>query len=267
MKTKTISITSGKGGVGKTMLLSNIALALSQKGKRVLIFDGDLGMANVDILFNVRPTGSILDVIRGEQELRDIVTPLDENISLIPGGSGVVELNRLNAFERRALLESVSQLEYQYDYLLIDTAPGIADNVLFLNAAAQMINVVITPEPSSLADAYALIKVMNKEFRENRFSVIVNQAKDERDGLNLFNRFNEVVNRFLYVGLDYWGTVPFDQTIKRAALSQRLILRHYPDCLAAHSLRSICAKLERSSTARENKAGMQFFFEQVVGVA
>jgi flagellar biosynthesis protein FlhG len=266
-KTRTISVTSGKGGVGKTMILANLALALSQRGKRVLIFDGDLGLANVDIVFGVKPQGHILEVLRGEKELREIITPVDENISLIPGGSGVVELNRMNAFERRAILESVSQLEYQYDYLLIDTAPGIADNVLYLNAAAQMTAVVINPDPASLADAYALIKVMNKEFKENRFSVIVNQVKDEMEGLSLFNRFNEVVNRFLYVGLDYLGSVPTDLTVKKATLTQRLVMRHHPECMAAHSLKSICAKLERSLAQKDAKSGMQFFFEQVVGVA
>jgi flagellar biosynthesis protein FlhG len=127
-RTRTVSITSGKGGVGKTTMVANMAYALAQKGQRVLIFDGDLGMANIDIMFGLKSEHSIMDVLRGEKELSEVIVQLAPQISLIPGGSGIVELNRLNAFERRSLVDAVSTLDYQYDYLLIDTAPGITDN-------------------------------------------------------------------------------------------------------------------------------------------
>ncbi len=266
-KTKTISITSGKGGVGKTTLIGNMAYALAMKGKRVLIFDGDLGLANVDIMFGVKPEGNILDVLRGDKEIHQIVYPLTPNISLIPGGSGLVELNRLNGFERRTLLDAVSSLDYQYDYLLIDTAPGIGDNVLYLNSAAQVCSVVITPDPASLADAYALIKILNKEYKETKFSIVCNQVRDEVEGISLFNRFNEVVNRFLYIGLDYWGALPMDPIYRRTTQNQRLILKHEPNSEAAQHLLRISNKLEASARIQNEKTGLQFFWEQVVGVA
>jgi|SRR6185312_4642390 len=265
--TKTISITSGKGGVGKTTLVANLAYSLAKQGQKVLIFDGDLGMANIDIMFGVKPEGNIMDVLKGEKSIQEVVVELAPNISLIPGGSGVVELNRMNAFERRALLDAVGILDFQYDYLLIDTAPGIADNVLYLNSAAQKSAVVITPDPSSLADSYALIKVLNKEYKETKFSIICNQVRDEVEGLSLYNRFSEVVNRFLNIGLDYWGALPMDNAIRKAAQTQRLIMRHEPNSEAAKSLLKISNKLQGSVEKIESKAGLQFFWEQVVGVA
>lgn len=266
-KTKTVCITSGKGGVGKTTMVSNLAYALALKGNRVLIFDGDLGMANVDIMFGIKPEHTILDVMKGEKEIHQVVTQLTSHIALIPGGSGLVELNRLNSFERRAMLDAVSSLDYQYDYLLIDTAPGIADNVLHLNSAAQVSSIVITPDPASLADSYALIKVLHKEYKETKFSIICNQVRDEMEGVSLFNRFNEVVNRFLYIGLDYWGSVPQDALFRRSTQNQRLILKHEPNSEPAQNLLKISNKLEGSTRIQNGKTGLQFFWEQVVGVA
>ncbi|MEZ0392359.1 MAG: MinD/ParA family protein [Pseudobdellovibrionaceae bacterium] len=266
-RTRTISITSGKGGVGKTTMTANMAFALAQRGKRVLVFDGDLGMANIDIMFGVKAEASILNVLQGDKDIQQVITSLAPNISLIPGGSGVVELNRLNAFERRSLVDAVSSLDYQYDYLLIDTAPGIADNVLYLNSAAQISSVVITPDPSSLADSYALIKVLNKEYKESKFSIICNQVRDEAEGFSLFNRFSEVVNRFLYIGLDYWGSVAQDPLFRRSSQNQRLILKHEPNSEPAKNLLKISNKLEAAVNNQDSKAGLQFFWEQVVGVA
>lgn len=266
-RTKTISITSGKGGVGKTTMVCNLAYALARQGKKVLIFDGDLGMANVDIMFGVKSEFSIMDVLKGQRTMNEILVPLAPNIALIPGGTGVVELSRLNAFERRSMLDAVGSLDYQYDYLLIDTAPGLAENVLYLNSAAQISSVVITPDPSSLADAYALIKTLNREYKETKFSIICNQVRDEMEGLALFNRFNEVVNRFLYIGLDYWGSVPQDQLLRKSTQNQRLILKHEPQSEVAKNLLKLSNKLEAAMLENQDKSGLQFFWEQVVGVA
>jgi flagellar biosynthesis protein FlhG len=266
-RTKTVSITSGKGGVGKTTLTANLAYALAKKGHKVLIFDGDLGMANIDIHFGVRSEGSIAQVLSGEKEISEVICELAPQISLIPGGSGLVELNRLTAFERRALLDSVAELDFQYDYLLIDTAPGISDNVLYLNSATQFCNVIITPDPSSLTDSYALIKVMNQEFKRNRFSIVCNQVRDEQEGLQLFNKFNDVTNRFLYIGLDYLGSMTQDPLLRRTSLNQRLILKHEPSCQVSQQITAIAAKLSRSLAGLEEQTGLSNYWEQVMGVA
>lgn len=266
-RTHSVAITSGKGGVGKTTLTANIAYALARQGKRVLILDGDLGMANVDLLFGIKAESHLLDVIEGEKSIQDILVPLDPNIDLISGGSGIVELSRLNPFQRRNLIDSVSSLNSAYDFLLIDTAPGLSDNVLYLNTSADLSAVVITPDVASLADSYALIKVLHNEYRENNFSIICNQVRDEADGISLFNRFSEVVTRFLPVGVDYLGAIPGDTAFRRSTQNQRLVLKHDSQTAAAHSIITLSTRIQKSVQGLDKKTGLQFFFEQVVGVA
>jgi len=265
--TRTISITSGKGGVGKTTLTANLALRLSQTGNKVLIFDGDLGMANVDILYGVKSEGNILEVIQGEKSIHEILVEVAKDVYLIPGGSGVLEFNNLNGFQRRAMIEAVGELPADFDYMLIDTAPGIADNVLYLNAAAQTIAVVITPDPASLADSYALIKVLHQKYKENKFSIICNNVRDENEGVGLYQRFNDVANKFLCIGLDYWGSVPMDPVLRKATQMNRLILRHDATAESAKAIRHLAERIEDSGKKIVTKGGLQMFWEQVVGVA
>lgn len=270
-KTRTVSITSGKGGVGKTTLVSNLALSLSRQGGPVLILDGDLGMANVDIFFGVRPAGDLSDVLAGRRTAREILTEVAPGVHLLPGGSGLPDFNTMNNFQRRALLEAVADLPHDFHYMLIDTAPGIADNVLYLNSAADDIAVVLTPDPASFADAYALIKVLHQRHRESRFSVICNQVKDEADGFGAYRRFQGVVSQFLDVGLDYWGSVPMDPFLRRANQMQRLVLRQDPQAASALAIKALTAQISRNFDSSRDadgiKGGLQMFWRQVAGVA
>lgn len=266
-KTRSVSFTSGKGGVGKSLITSNIALALSQSGRKVLILDGDLGLANVDIFFGVKAKGNLYEVINGQKDIADIITPVAPRIDIISGGTGLSELTRLTAFERRSLAESVLSLEYMYDDLLIDTATGISDNVLYLNAAADLISVVITPDPSSFTDAYSLIKVLHQQHKENRFSIICNQVRDADDGVSLFSRFSDAVTKFLSVGLDYWGAIPQDEYLRKANHQQRLILKQDNANSAAQALKSISRNLMVAQDQIQAHESSSLFWEQVVGVA
>jgi flagellar biosynthesis protein FlhG len=266
-KTKTISFTSGKGGVGKTTMAANFAHYLALQGKKVLVFDGDLGMANVDIFFGVKPNGTLLEVIQGEKDLMDVITPVSSHIHLVSGGSGLVEMTRLNAFERKGTVDAISQLEHNYDYMVIDTSPGISDNVLYLNSAAQNITVIVTPDPASITDSYALMKVLYKEYKETRFTVLCNQVRDDAEGLSLFQRLADVTSRFLPIGLDYGGSVTSDPLFRRSTQSQRLILKHETNSDAARVLNNSFNRIEKSLAKSDNKGGIQFFWEQVVGVA
>lgn len=264
--TKIVSITSGKGGVGKTSILVNIASRLAQTGKKVLIFDGDLGMANVDIFYGVRTDTSIYDVLTGRRRISDILVEVSKNIFLIPGGSGVLGFNKINNFQRRAMIDELSRLPHIFDVMLIDTAPGISDNVLYLNAAADQICVVLTPDPASFADSYALIKVLHTQYKEHKFSVICNMVKDIRDGVSTFERFNEVVERFLDVSLEFIGAVPLDPLLRRANLHQRLILMQDQSSESAKSLVRIADCIQVRPKV-EHRGGMKVFWEQVIGVA
>jgi flagellar biosynthesis protein FlhG len=265
--TRTISVGSGKGGVGKTSLICNLALALTNRGRKVLILDGDLGMANVDIFFGLKSDCSLLDVIHGEKSINECIRNVDKGIDLLPGGSGLVELQRLNAFQRRQIVSSLDAIEGQYDYMLIDTAPGISDNVLQLHSAAQKTAIIINPDPAALTDAYSLIKVLHHEHKENHFAIVCNQVRDEVEGLALFNKFNDIVARFLLVGLDYWGGISQDSAFRRATQGQRLILRQDPSGDVARQVTGICDKMERGLARMTDKSGIQFFWDQAVGVA
>ena len=265
--TKTVSFTSGKGGVGKSTLLANMALHLAQRGKKVLILDGDLGLANIDILFGVRPRFTIEDVVKGYKSIDEIVVPVTSGVSLIPGGSGIYQLTQISPFERQALMDQVSDLESVFDVMLIDTASGIDSNVLYLNAAAQEIMVIVTPEPASMTDAYALIKVLNQKQGENRFSVVANMVSNPKEGLKLYKRLSDVTQKFLNVSLDYKGFVPVDQNLRMATNSQQLVARENPNTAANLAMQEIAEKLSDFNGIDTVKGGMQFFWEQMVSHA
>ncbi len=266
-KTKTISVTSGKGGVGKTTLISNLALLLARQGYRVLVLDGDLGMANVDVMFGIRVTRTLESVLNGECLLRDVIVEAIPNVSLIPGGSGVYGLQNLSVFQKKLLLDQVNELNDRYDYMLIDTAPGIDDNVLYLNSAAQETLVVVTGDPSSLTDAYALIKVLNKRLNEQKFSIVANMVQDESEALSIYRRLSDVANRFLCVSLDYKGFIPSDANLRVATKTQQLVVRAAPRSPSSYAIQMLCENLSHSKSLSAVKGGMQFFWEQIIGVA
>ncbi|MBC85714.1 MAG: flagellar biosynthesis switch protein [Bdellovibrionaceae bacterium] len=266
-RTKTISITSGKGGVGKTTLISNLALYLGKMGKRVLVLDGDLGMSNVDIMFGVRSRSNIYNLIIGEREISDVVTNVADNVDLLPGGSGIYELQDLDVYQKKALIDQVDELAGEYDYMLIDTAPGIAENVLYLNAAADEIMVILTPDPSSLTDSYSLIKVLNERYRVNNFSVLCNFVKDEKEALRCFQRVSDVAMDYLNVRLQYKGFVPLDQNLRNATKSQQLILNSNPRCPSSFAIKHLGEKVSGLGQIQEASGGIQMFWHQIVGVA
>lgn len=267
MKTRTISVTSGKGGVGKTTTVANLAYCLGATGKKTLILDGDLGMANVDIMFGVRANSGIHEVFSGKRTLDEIIIPVSENVDLIPGGSGVYGLHNLGIEQKQILLQQVGQLDQTYDFMIIDTAPGIDDNVLYLNAAAQEIVVLVTPDPSSLTDAYAIIKVLNQKHQENRFSILCNQVKDEQEALRVYQRITDVADQFLCVSLDYKGFIPADLNLRQATRSQQLVCKGLEGSPSSRKYMELAEKLSVPGDLMELKGSIQFFWEQLSGVA
>lgn len=262
-----ISMTSGKGGVGKTSMTCNLAWRFAQLGKKVLILDGDFGMANVDIFFGVRAGFNFLNVVRGEKRLQEVLVSPQTGIYIIPGGSGIYELNQLNHFERRNIFDQILEIQSHFDYLLIDTAPGIADNVLYLNAHSQICNVIITPDPSSFADSYALIKVLRAKYQRKNFSIICNQVKNNVEGLQLFQKFTEVCDQFLDVHVDYVGAVPFDDELRMATNQQRLILKHSVSSPAVLAIKQLAAQVEEKTMKNIKNDSWNVFWEQTIGLA
>lgn len=265
--TKSISVSSGKGGVGKSTLIANMAQELSLHGKRVLLFDGDVGMGNLHILFGASTDKNIVDVIKGHHCIDEVVTKVMPGVDLIPGGSGLIEVNSINAYERRNLLDAMDLLARRYDYLLVDTAPGIAEHVLYLNAAVDQTLVIITPDPSSFADAYALIKVLNLYHKVKKFSILCNFTRDDSEGMLLFKRFAEVVHRFLNVSIDYLGAVPFENSLRKAGLNRRLIMRDRMANSVAENIRKITVQLLDERPEISQSKGLQLLWSQVVGLA
>ena len=262
--TKTISVTSGKGGVGKSTLVSNMAIHLGNKGYKVLLLDGDLSLANLDILFSVKTKYNISDILQKNLPLAKCLINVSENVSLLPGGSGLYELEKMTLREKSILLEKISEIEGLYDYLIIDTAPGIDETVLYLNSAAQEISLVLTPDPSSFTDSYALIKVMNKEKKEKRFSIICNMVRNKEEALSLYNRFYTIINQFLLVQLEYKGFVPLDVNLRKAVKSQQLILKVNPFCFSSSSIKNIAERLTGFKGIERTKGGLQFFWRQLL---
>lgn len=266
-QTRTISITSGKGGVGKTTLVCNLAVGLAQKGQRVLIFDADLGMANVDLFFGVKAQGHIGEVINGQKDLSEILVEVAKNVYLIPGGNGIVELQQMNHFQKRAMLEAIEILPMSFDTILIDTAPGLAEHVLYFNSVAESNLLVLTPDPSSFADGYSLVKVLHQQYKKKKFSVIVNQVADEKEGILIFSKFQDIVAQFLHMRIDFLGPLTFDPLLKRAVQAQRLILRQNPTAVSSRGIQEIVNQIEESGVQSRDRVSNRQFWSQVVGIA
>jgi flagellar biosynthesis protein FlhG len=264
---RTISVTSGKGGVGKTTITVNLANCLAQMSKKVLILDGDMSLANVDIFLKSTSHASMNDFLNGEATLPEIVMKHSRYIHILPGASGIFEMTHLNAFQKKMLLDGVSQLEESYDYLIIDTASGISDDVLYLGSAAQDVFVVVQPDPSSLTDSYALIKLLNQKYRKKTFTVLSNLVLNEQEGLQVYNRLNSVTSKFLNISLHFGGYIPFDLKMRQATHQQELITTMAPTSSSSLCLKQIASSIEKSAKTKEVQGGLQFFWNQVLDIA
>lgn len=268
---KSISITSGKGGVGKTTIVSHLALALADCKQRVLILDGDLGMSNIDICFGVKTKRSLYDVVNGEQ-LENCITTVAKNVDILSGGNGISELTKINAFQRRDIFDQIQKLQFKYDFLLVDNSPGLHDYVLHLNATTDEVVLVLTNDPSSFADAYSLIKVLHTKYKKNEFKVITNQL-NKTDGMRLYARFCDVVEKFMSVRLNLLDSIPADDSLKK--IQQRISMgQNFSHGLAASIFRSLANSLiiennlnQNKSTVANQESGLVSLFRPVSGHA
>ncbi len=263
---RVISVTSGKGGVGKTNCVVNMAISLARKGKRVLILDADLGLCNLDVMLGLSPKYNINHVLRGEKKIEDIIVRGPEGIMVIPAASGIQELTNLTAEQRLALASSIEGLDKIADIMIIDTGAGISSNVMFFNTAAHEIIVVVTPEPTSLTDAYALMKVLMKKHGEKSFKILVNTARGDKEGKNIYSIISLVAGRFLNVSLEYLGYVVDDDKVSRAVLNQRAVVDMFPETAASLCFKGISERLSSMPVEAAPKGGMQLFWKNMINM-
>ncbi len=261
---RVFSVTSGKGGVGKTSLVINLAVSFAKAGRKVLVIDADLGLANVDILLGLAPRDNIHALLSGTRTIDEVLADGPHGIRVLPASSGIYELTHLSSEQRIALLSHLDALEDRFDTVLIDTGAGISSNVMYFNAAAQEILVVVTPENTSIADAYALIKVLTQNFGEKHFHVVLNMVQNEFEALNTFKKLERAAARFLEISLSYAGFVVRDEAVRRAANEQKALLSAHPSAAAARSIRFVAEGLLASAPRITIKGTPQFFWKRLL---
>lgn len=261
---KVITVASGKGGVGKTNVVGNLAVTLAKAGRQVLVFDADLGLGNIDILFGVAPQYNISHVLKGERSIEEILIQGPHGIWILPAASGVAGLAQLDAHGQARLIDAVSTLDMPLDYLLVDCAAGISGDVLTFSRAAQELIVVLANEPASVADAYALIKVLSRHYGQRRFHLLPNMVRDARDGQALFAKISEVADRYLNVALDWVGSIPLDPAVRAAVRIQRPVGDAYPNSPAALAFEALAARVQSWPAPKGPGGQIEFFMTQVL---
>lgn len=262
---RVISVTSGKGGVGKTNVVANLALALTQSDKKVLILDADLGLGNMDVLLGLNHRYSIQHVLTGEKRLEEIIMEAPGGFQVLPAASGIQELTELDQSQRLFLLDELDSLQDRFDMLLIDTGAGISANVMYFNFAAMEKVVVVTNEPTSLTDAYALIKVLTTKYQQKTFRILINQARNAAEADRIFRQLSQVVDKFLgSPSIDYLGWIPYDEHIPQAVRQQQAVLAVYPDADASKSFLRVTENLLSSVNRLDFEGDIKFFWKKLV---
>ena len=258
-----IAVTGGKGGVGKTNVSVNLALALAELGRRVVLLDADLGLANVDVLLGLTTKRTLADVIAGECDLRDVLIQGPGGIRIVPAASGTQSMVQLSSLQHAGLIQAFSEIE-DLDVLIIDTAAGIGEAVISFVRAAHEVLLVVTDEPTSITDAYALIKLLNRDYGINRFRVLANMAHAPQEGRNLFAKLTKVTERFLDVALQCVGAIPYDETVRKAVQKQRAVYEAYPRSKCALAFKAIAQKVDTWPLPATPRGHLEFFVERLI---
>ncbi len=259
-----IAVTSGKGGVGKTNLSANLAIALGQRGSRVLAIDADLGLANMDIVMGLAPTYTCADVISGEIPIEDVIIEGAPNVWLLPGASGQHDLANLGDVGRRNLFTAVDGLDDRFDAIVVDTGAGIGTNALGFASAAKDIILVVTPEPTSVADAYGMLKVLCTRCAVRRVHVLANMVGSTEEGEQVFRRLVALADRFLNVALDYLGAIPRDAAISRSVMRGEPVLTAYPRCAASLAILEAADALARIDHRDDREGALRLFWRRLL---
>lgn len=261
---RVIAVASGKGGVGKTNVAANLSIALSGLNRDVMLLDADLSLANIDVLLDLQPKFNLSHVVNGDVDLESTIIDGPGGIRIVPASSGNFSMTDLPNTLHASLINSFAELSRQPDILIVDTAAGIADNVARYVQAAQEAIVVVCDDPSSITDAYALIKVFSRHYGVGKFHVVTNQTKNQFEGRQLFAKIQRVSDLYLDVVLRHLGNVPSDDYLRHAVQEQRAVVSAYPNSVSGKAFTDIAKKIDRLKICEDRSGGIQFFFERLM---
>lgn len=262
-----IAVSGGKGGVGKSNISVNLSIALAELRRRVVLLDADLGLANIDVLLGLKANHTLADVLAGTHSLRDVLVTGPSGLKIVPASSGVQRMSSLSPAEHVGLINAFNELSDQVDILVIDTAAGISDTVVSFVRAANEVIIVVCDEPSSITDAYALIKLLNKEYGLQRFRVVANMTRTQQEGAHMFAKLNGVCERFLDVTLQYLGHVPFDENVRKAVQKQKALLEFAPSSKASLAIRALAKTVDQWPLPSAPTGRLEFFVERLLHAA
>ncbi len=261
---RVIAVTGGKGGVGKTSISANLGVAFAELGRRVLLLDADLGLANLDVILGLHAERNLSHVMQGECSLEDVLVTGPKGMRVVPGASGIQHMAEMTPAENAGLIHAFSEVANDVDVLLIDTAAGISDLVISFSRAAQEQIVVVCDEPASITDAYAIIKLLNREHGISRFRILANMVKSVQEGRDLYNKMCRVTDQYLDVMLNYMGSIPYDEQLRKAVRSQKPVVEAYPRSRVAQAFKNLAKKADNWPVPSGVSGDLQFFVERLI---
>lgn len=262
-----IAVSAGKGGVGKTTVSINLALALARLGRRTMLLDADLGLANIDTHLGLQPTSNLSHVLAGDCTLADIVLPVCPGVELVPAASGITRMAELSAPEQAGIIGAFDELTSALDVLIVDNAPGISSSMLRFSKAAHEVIVVVCDEPASITDAYALIKVLSRDHGVSQFKVLVNKTDSASQGKTVFTKIARVADRFLDVTLTPVGGIPRDDYLQRSIQEQTGVVHRYPGSASARAFHALAQKTMSWPQPTSPRGHVEFFVERAAGAS
>ncbi|MES9830299.1 MAG: MinD/ParA family protein [Candidatus Thiodiazotropha sp.] len=261
---RVIAVTGGKGGVGKTSISANLGVAFAELGRRVMLLDADLGLANLDVILGLHAERNLSHVMQGECSLEDVMVTGPKGMRVVPGASGIQQMAEMTPAENAGLIHAFSEVANDVDVLLIDTAAGISDLVISFSRAAQEQIVVVCDEPASITDAYAIIKLLNREHGISRFRILANMVKSVQEGRDLYNKMCRVTDQYLDVMLNYMGSIPYDEQLRKAVRSQKPVVEAYPRSRVSQAFKNLAKKADNWPVPSGVSGDLQFFVERLI---
>lgn len=261
---RVVAVTGGKGGVGKTNVSVNLAVSAAEAGQKVMLFDADLGLANIDVVLGLHPKYTLSSVLKGDCSLEEAIVEGPAGVMVVPGASGLQHMAELTPAEHTGLIRAFGDLSLDLDLLIVDTAAGISDTVVSFSRASHDILVVVCDEPASITDAYAIIKLLNRDYGHTRFRVLANMVRTAQEGRELYNKMCRVTDRYLDVTLSYMGAVPYDESLRKAVKGQRPVVQAFPRSRATQAFRNLAKKMDTWPMPNGANGQVQFFVERLI---